>query len=44
VAFGKVLQIIKVDGTSTTDHKEQADELLATFFLRLLDNINDEGD
>jgi hypothetical protein len=44
VAFGKVLQIIKVDGTSTTDHKEQANELLTTFFLRLLDNINDEGD
>jgi hypothetical protein len=43
-AFGKVPQIIKVDGTSTTDHKEQADELLTTFFPRLPDNINNEGD
>jgi hypothetical protein len=43
-AFGKVPQIIKADGTSTTDHKEQADELLATSFPRLPDNIDDEGD
>ncbi|KAL9572107.1 hypothetical protein ACKAV7_003824 [Fusarium commune] len=42
-AFGKVLQLVKADGTATTSHKEQAEELLAKFFLPLLDTIEDEG-
>jgi exonuclease III len=42
-AFGKVLQIGRADGTSTTNHKEQAEELIATFFPPLPDNIDDEG-
>jgi hypothetical protein len=42
-AFGKVPQIVRADGTSTTDHKEQAEELIATFFPPLPDNIDDEG-
>lgn len=29
-AFGKVPQLTKADGSSTTDHKERADELLAS--------------
>jgi exonuclease III len=31
-AFGKVPQLVRADGTATTDHREQAEELLATFF------------
>ncbi|KAF4230065.1 hypothetical protein CNMCM8980_005994 [Aspergillus fumigatiaffinis] len=42
-AFGKVPQIVRADGTSTTDHKEQAEELIAKFFPPLPDNIDDEG-
>jgi uncharacterized tellurite resistance protein B-like protein len=42
-AFGKVLQLVKADGTVTTSHKEQAKELLAKFFLLLPDNIKDKG-
>ncbi|OXN26561.1 hypothetical protein CDV57_08406 [Aspergillus fumigatus] len=42
-AFGKVSQIVRADGISTTDHKEQAEELIATFFPPLPDNIDDEG-
>ena len=42
-AFGQVPQIVRADGTSTTDHKEQAEELLATFFPSLPDTIDDEG-
>jgi ABC-type nitrate/sulfonate/bicarbonate transport system substrate-binding protein len=42
-AFGKILQLARADRTTTTDHKEQAEELLAKFFPPLPDNINDEG-
>jgi hypothetical protein len=41
--FRKIPQLLRVDGTTTTDYKEQAEELLAKFFLPLLDNIDDEG-
>ncbi|KAJ5215239.1 uncharacterized protein N7498_001646 [Penicillium cinerascens] len=43
VAFGNVPQLLKADGTVTTDHEEQAEELLTKFFPPLPDNINDEG-
>ncbi|KAJ5201027.1 hypothetical protein N7449_005830 [Penicillium cf. viridicatum] len=33
----------RADGTTTTDHKEQAEELLAKFFPPLPDNIDDVG-
>ncbi|KAF5973804.1 reverse transcriptase, partial [Fusarium bulbicola] len=42
-AFGKVPQLVKADGTATTSHREQAEELLAKFFPPLPDNIEDEG-
>ncbi|KAK2687437.1 hypothetical protein QWA68_014059 [Fusarium oxysporum] len=42
-AFGKVPQLGRADGTKTTNHREQAEELLAKFFLPLPDNIEDEG-
>jgi hypothetical protein len=42
-AFGKIPQLLRADGTTTTDHKEQAEELLAKFFPPLPDNIDDEG-
>jgi hypothetical protein len=42
-AFGKVPQLGRADGTKTTDHREQAEELLAKFFPPLPDNIEDEG-
>ncbi|RKL00430.1 hypothetical protein BFJ70_g17447, partial [Fusarium oxysporum] len=42
-AFGKVPQLVKADGTATTSHKEQAEELLSKFFPPLPDNIEDEG-
>ena len=41
--FGKVPQLIKADGTPTTNHTEQAEELQTTFFPPLPDNIEDEG-
>ncbi|KAJ0124197.1 Resistance to glucose repression protein 1 [Fusarium oxysporum f. sp. albedinis] len=43
VAFGKVPQLGRADGTKTTNHREQAEELLAKFFPPLPDNIEDEG-
>ncbi|SCO54574.1 related to reverse transcriptase [Fusarium fujikuroi] len=43
VAFGKVPQLTKADGTPTTNHREQAEELLAKFFPPLPDNIENEG-
>jgi hypothetical protein len=43
VVFRKILQLLRVDGTTTTNYKEQAEELLAKFFPPLLDNIDDEG-
>ncbi|KAJ5865178.1 uncharacterized protein N7529_007094 [Penicillium soppii] len=42
-AFGKVPQLVKADGTVTTDHGEQAEELLTQFFPPLPDSIDDEG-
>ena len=42
-AFSKVLQLIRRDGTVTADHTEQAEELLAMFFLPLPEGIEDEG-
>ena len=42
-AFGKVPQLVRTDGSSTNDHKEQAEELLAKFFPPLPDDIDDEG-
>ncbi|KAI2811952.1 transcriptional regulator family: Zinc finger, CCHC-type [Aspergillus niger] len=42
-AFGKIPQLLRADGTTTTDHTEQAEELLAKFFPPLPDNIDDEG-
>ena len=42
-AFGKVPQLVRADGTTTSNHVEQAEELLSTFFPPLPDNIEDEG-
>ena len=42
-AFGKVPQLVRTDGSSTNDHKEQAEELLTKFFPPLPDDIDDEG-
>ncbi|KAK6810408.1 hypothetical protein RU639_013833, partial [Aspergillus parasiticus] len=42
-AFGKVPQLVRADGTTTTDHKEQAEELLAKFFPPLPNDIKEEG-
>lgn len=42
-AFGKIPQLLRADGTFTTDYKEQAEELLTKFFLPLPDRIDDEG-
>jgi exonuclease III len=42
-AFGKVPQLTRPDGTTTADHKEQAEELLTTFFPPLQSEIDDEG-
>jgi hypothetical protein len=41
--FGKVPQLLRADKTVTADHKEQAEELLTTFFPPLLSNIDNEG-
>ncbi|KAF5234151.1 hypothetical protein FANTH_12253 [Fusarium anthophilum] len=43
VAFGKVPQLTRADGTVTTNRGEQAEELLVKFFPPLPDNIEDEG-
>ena len=42
-AFGKVPQLFRADGTVTTNHEEQAEELLTKFFPPLPDSIDDEG-
>jgi hypothetical protein len=42
-AFGKVPQLLRADESTTTDHREQAEELLTTFFPPLPDIIDDEG-
>ncbi|EAQ88752.1 hypothetical protein CHGG_05371 [Chaetomium globosum CBS 148.51] len=41
--FGRIPQLFRADGTSTTDHREQAEELLTRFFPALPDTIDDEG-
>jgi hypothetical protein len=41
--FGKIPQLTRADGTSTTDHRDQAEELLRKFFPPLPDTIDDEG-
>ncbi|KAK8000511.1 reverse transcriptase [Apiospora arundinis] len=43
-AFGKVPQLVRADGTTTSNHTEQAEELLTQFFPPLPDEIADEGD
>jgi exonuclease III len=43
-AFGTVPPLNRVDGTTTVDQEEQAEELLSTFFPPLPINIDDEGD
>ncbi|EAQ84521.1 hypothetical protein CHGG_08535 [Chaetomium globosum CBS 148.51] len=42
-AFGKVPQLVRADGTTTADHREQEEELLTTFFPPLPERIEDEG-
>ncbi|OQE09719.1 hypothetical protein PENFLA_c099G02384 [Penicillium flavigenum] len=42
-AFGKLPPLVRADGTTTTDHQEQAEELLSKFFPPLPDVIDDEG-
>jgi hypothetical protein len=42
-AFGQVPQLVRADGTATTNHREQAEELLSTFFPPLPNDIGDEG-
>lgn len=43
-AFGKVPQLVRADGTKTVNSKEQAEEMLDTFFPPLPDVIDDEGE
>jgi exonuclease III len=42
-AFGRVPQLVRRDGTATSNHREQAEELLTTFFPPLPEDIEDEG-
>ena len=42
-AFGSVPQLVRQDETVTTNHQEQAEELLSTFFPPLPEDIEDEG-
>ena len=41
-AFSKIPQLVRADGTRTSDSGEQADELLATFFPPLPEEIAEE--
>ena len=41
--FGKVPQLVRRDGTVTSNHWDQAEELLDTFFPPLPEDIEDEG-
>jgi ribonuclease HI len=43
-AFGKVPQLVRADKSRTVSNEEQAEELLATFFPPLPDDIEEEGD
>ena len=42
-AFGRVPQLARRDKTVTSNHQEQAEELLSTFFPPLPEDIEDEG-
>ncbi|KAJ5737265.1 uncharacterized protein N7483_002390 [Penicillium malachiteum] len=42
-AFGKIPQLTRADGTTTNDHREQAEELLSKFFPPLPNIIEEEG-
>ncbi|EXU95332.1 reverse transcriptase domain protein [Metarhizium robertsii] len=42
-AFDRVPQLVRADGSRTLDGKEQAEELLNTFFPPLPEQIEDEG-
>ncbi|WAO97111.1 Hypothetical protein NCS54_01482000 [Fusarium falciforme] len=42
-AFGKIPQLARADGTATTNHREQAEELLSKFIPPLPNDIEDEG-
>jgi hypothetical protein len=42
-AFGKLPQLVRADGSVTADHREQEEELLATFFPPLPESIEIEG-
>ncbi|KAJ5921577.1 hypothetical protein N7454_009051 [Penicillium verhagenii] len=41
--FGKIPQLLRANSTTTSDHKEQAEELISKFFPPLPDNIDEEG-
>jgi hypothetical protein len=41
--FGRVPQLVRRDGTVTSNHQKQAEELLTTFFPPLPEDIEDEG-
>lgn len=43
-SFDKIPQLTRADGSRTEDSREQAEELLATFFPPLPDRIEDEGE
>jgi hypothetical protein len=42
--WSRISPLQRADGSLTTSNSEQAEQLLATFFPALLENIDDEGD
>jgi hypothetical protein len=42
--WSRIPPLRKADGSRTTNKSEQAEQLLATFFPALPENIDDEGD